>query len=179
MRPAIPFHCGLLDRVQGFECGAAPWQVEVAEFLKAPLGVEGAASFVAAREADVWLYEGDDGDLIGYACLGSASWWLTRPQVERPRRAVLQVVHFIGLRPRYWRQPADRPASERYAWRILEDVMDVAVKRQNNQRDQFTVPVVAGLVQAQNIQALRFCKKFGFQVLNPGTTGYCRLIYPI
>jgi hypothetical protein len=173
----VPFSASLLGRVQDFECGAAEWQLEVANFLKAPPNREGAAQFVAEQRASVSLYESDEGELIGYGCLGTADWWLQHPDEQKRRRHVIQMTHFLGLRPKFWGKPDKVQPHERYAWIILEDLMGEAVERLKANKHWF--PGVGGLVHHENGRALRFLERFGFRTLDPGLVGYLRVLYPL
>ena len=112
MLRAIPFDASLLPLVQDFDCGSAPWQREVADFLKAPLGHPegGAAQFVADREASVWLFQAADGQTVGYAALGEKVWSIPHPQGPRKQQHPLQYLLFLGVRKEFQHQARRAPA---------------------------------------------------------------------
>jgi hypothetical protein len=125
----------------------------------------------------VRLYETDEGELIGYGCLGTADWWLRHPDQAKNRRHIIQMVHFLGLRPQFWGKPDGKPPQERYAWVILEDLMGEAVERLGVNPHWF--PGVGGQVHWQNGRALRFLERFGFRALNPEGVGYRHVLYAL
>jgi GNAT superfamily N-acetyltransferase len=60
-----------LPKVQAFDCGDEEWEREVANWLKAPKGQNGAVDDLA-RGTKVWLYVTAAGELVGVGSLGMA-----------------------------------------------------------------------------------------------------------
>src|SRR6266851_1077583 len=59
----IPFSESLLPRVQAFDCGSEPWQLEISDWIKAPAGKDGAVDAIGVG-TEVWLYANDGGEVV-------------------------------------------------------------------------------------------------------------------
>ena len=67
-----------LAKVQGFDCGDAPYEREVAAWIQGPDSpeIDSAATSVnhPKRPGRVWLYRLDDGTVVGFGALGFSEW---------------------------------------------------------------------------------------------------------
>jgi hypothetical protein len=91
----IPFAESLLPKVQSFDCGTEPWEIEVSDWIKMP---EGAVADLKAGN-QVWLFANEDGDLIGFGSLGEAQ--VRWPTAKDPRIHV-PVIPMLGIDKRFW-----------------------------------------------------------------------------
>jgi len=147
----IPFTPDLLPSVQGFDCGDAPWEREVADWLKVPAGQGGAVDDLR-RGCETWLYATDDGELVGVGSLTASRWnW---PSAVDPR-VPISLIPFVGVQRRFWGKP-EGPPDERYSAQILGHLVFEAIQR----RDRY--PLVGLFVHPENVRAIRFYEKAGF-----------------
>jgi hypothetical protein len=60
------------DEVQAFDCGSMPWELEVSDWLKGPIGTDSALTAIhnAEKPGRVWLYRLENGQLVGFGALG-------------------------------------------------------------------------------------------------------------
>jgi GNAT superfamily N-acetyltransferase len=155
LRSSIPFTEDLSSRVQGFSCGDNPWEIEVAQWIQLPRGSGGALDAMEDQSTEVWLYETEAGELVGYTSLGSTEW--AYPNPRKGARISLQIIPCLGIRKEFQgKPPSPTPREERYAWRIFEDLLDKAISRKRDRR------WLGLLVHQQNEKAIAFYRHFGF-----------------
>jgi hypothetical protein len=178
MRARTRFDASLLHRVLDFECGDDPWQRDVADYIKTPLGFAGAAQAVEEGQADAWLYETDAGEVIGYATLVQANWYIRHPNEPRFRQHLTQVLACVGVRSHFWGVPEGTSHRDCYAWQIADDVM--AMAKNNLNVNPILYPGVGAQVLPENGRALAFLQRYGFVVLSPKPKNdYLRLLLPL
>ena len=118
----ISFTEDLLPKVQGFDCGNEPWEVEVSEWIKAARGAGGAVDDLSRNQ--VWLYAIEEGDLVGFGSLGEISQKWPRGK-DPPIQA--SIIPMLGIDKKYWGQPPG-PRENRYSTLILDDLIAEAHK---------------------------------------------------
>ena len=101
------------------------WEQDVSEWIKAPYGGQGALDAVRDKIAEVWLYEDDQGNLIGFTSLGSASVDTT---TEKALPSSVYTVPYFGIHTKFRGKP-DGPREQRYAWRIFQGLIEEAERR--------------------------------------------------
>jgi hypothetical protein len=130
LRPAIVFTEALLPRVQGFDCGDTPWEQDVAAWIQQGPNKGGALDAMADLGTEVWLYETEAGQLVGYGSLGVNEWRYPNPR--KSDRVPIQIIPYFGIRRQFQGQPpAPCPREERYAHRIFEDLLVKACQRRD------------------------------------------------
>jgi ribosomal protein S18 acetylase RimI-like enzyme len=155
----IAFTEELLPKVQSFDCGNEPRELEVSDWIKAPRGAGGAVDDLA-RGNEVWLYVTGGGDVVGFGSLGIA---LQRwPRAKDPQINV-SVIPMLGVDKRYWGQPPG-PRENRYSARILDDVIAEATKHRAER------PILILFVNEQNTRAIRLYERAGFKELHKPMT---------
>lgn len=158
-----PFSASLLTDVQDFHCGDAPWDVEVAQWIKEPTSGDCAVKWLE-RGTQVWLYKTDDGKVVGYGSLGTTKWkW---PPPDGPREDV-SIIPFLGVDCSFQGQPDAVPREERYAYQIIGDLIYKA---------SLHSAIILGLfVHLQNGKAINFYDRVGFQRLPDQDDGYIKM----
>lgn len=148
-----PFSSALLADVQGFDCGGDPWQVEVATWIKDTSTDECAVKWIE-RGTEVWLYRTADGSLVGYGALGQTEWsW---PPPNGPKESV-SIIPYFGVQKAYQGEPKDRQPEERYAYRIMGDLVSKAQAHGTR--------ILGLFVDRRNVRAIGFYERVGFQRL--------------
>jgi ribosomal protein S18 acetylase RimI-like enzyme len=154
----IPFTEDLLPKVQAFDCGQEPWELEVSNWIKAPRGGGGAVDDLPRNQ--VWLYATDNGDLVGFGSFGETSQkW---PRSKDPP-ILASIIPMLGIAKEYWGQPPG-PRESRYSTRILEDLIVEAVAHQNER------PILILFVNVNNQRAIQLYQRFGFVELHKPVT---------
>src|SRR5262249_8164208 len=122
----IPFTEESLPKVQGFDCGDEPWEREVSDWIKAPLG-EGGALDELQQGSHVWLYvnEADVLDWFGSLCIT-----MQRCPRSKDPQIVVRSIPMLGVDRKFWGQPLG-PVEDRYSIRILADLIAEARKHQD------------------------------------------------
>ena len=116
-----PFTADLLEEVHAFDCGQAPWEIDVSEWLK---NRSRALRMIARGRCRVWLYYADDGALVGYGSLGPYDWeW---PDLNSPPRTTNHIP-YMGVASSYRGEPADALPPLRYASQIMRHLIGQAV----------------------------------------------------
>jgi len=106
--------------VAHFDCGLEPYEIEVADYIKAPRGTGGALDDMANNGARVWLFETASNELVGFGSLGVTSWRWSNP--KKGPWTPIQIIPFYGIQRPFRGQPLG-PKSERYARRIFEHLL--------------------------------------------------------
>jgi ribosomal protein S18 acetylase RimI-like enzyme len=151
----IPFTEDLLAKVQGFDCGEEPWQREVSDWIKAPLGSGGALDELG-QGARVWLYVTQAGELVGFGSLAAT---MQRWPRSKDPQVPASVIPMLGVDRRFWGQPP-RPPEERYSAQLLDDLLAEA-KRESKER-----PILILYVHIDNVRGIRFYERAGFVELH-------------
>lgn len=150
-----PFTADLLGEVQDFECGAAPWETNVANWIK---DGRRALRQIERGRCRVWLYYTDDGELVGYASLGPYDWeW---PHLDSPPRTTNHIP-YLGVASRFHGQPADVPPEWQYSSQIIRHLIGEAIRE--TQEHPGRVPIIGLYVEPENQRAVGFYRRLGFQ----------------
>ena len=114
----LDFNDALLLRpeVQAFDCGTEPWEREIADWLKAPPGENGAIDDLA-RGNRVWLYATANKELIGIGSIGETQ--LRWPDLKSPKCPV-SIIPMLGVAKQHQRRGFGKA--------ILSDLIAVASK---------------------------------------------------
>lgn len=111
-----------LPLVADFSCGTEPWEVAMADWIKAPP----TARFGNSRqETSVWLYFHPDGRVVGFGSLGMTRW--TDPYPSGPWRN-LSVIPALAIQTEFQHLPRtqddDTPG---FSHQILGDLLGRAL----------------------------------------------------
>jgi ribosomal protein S18 acetylase RimI-like enzyme len=128
--PGILFDASQFERIRDFSCARAGhaeerWEQDVSEWIKAPHGEHGALDAVRDKIADVWLYEDEEGNLIGFTSLGIG---VVDTTTAATLPATVYTVPYFGIHTNFRGKP-DGPREQRYAWRIFQGLIDEAERR--------------------------------------------------
>jgi GNAT superfamily N-acetyltransferase len=145
---AVPFTAELLPHVQQFDCGDAPFERPLADWLRDD------ALEAIRRGALVWLFVNAAGDVVGYGALGASNWRYPDPS---SRRVPVQTLIRVAVQRRFQGQPAG-PAEARYSRQILDHLLAAAWDRVDT-----VSPLLGRLVHPDNVRAIRFYEKTGFR----------------
>jgi ribosomal protein S18 acetylase RimI-like enzyme len=157
-----PFSAALLSEVRDFFCGDEPWQVEVAQWIKDATLDDGAVRWMQ-HGTKVWLYRTNAGELIGFGSLGTTKWRMRR---DAPRESV-GIIPAFAVALRFQGEPKHLPPEERYAARIMGDLISKAGS---------LGPKIVGLfVDKRNVRAIAFYNRIGFQALPDEGAPYLKM----
>jgi ribosomal protein S18 acetylase RimI-like enzyme len=149
-----PFGEEHFEEVQSFRCGSLPHQVEVSDWLKRPMGEDGALTAIhdPQKPNRVWLYRLPDNSLVGFGAIGRSEWrWTGKKEPYLP----VTMITWFGVHEDYQGQPP-LPKENRYSRKIFEDLISEALE------DQETHPVLGLVVRAENTRAIHLYREFGF-----------------
>lgn len=150
-----PFSAAPLPEVQDFQCGDDRWDVEVADWIKAPPDhEESAVNYMLSRGTEVWLYRDDEGGIVGYGSLGKNEWSWPFP---KGKKQTITIIPFFGIDKRYQGLPRNAPRDERFAYRIIGNLIRKACG--------YGSAIVGLLVDRDNVRAIKFYQNVGFQLL--------------
>ena len=145
-----------LASVQDFDCGSAPYELEVSNWLKGSADQESAIASIhhPVRPCKVWLYKLEDGTLVGFGALGKSEW---RWKGNKDPRVPVTVIIWVGLQKEFQGQPPPpSPKEQRYSVRVLDDLINQASE------DKETHPVLGLFVHKDNVKAIRLYQAAGF-----------------
>ncbi len=158
-----PFTPDDWEEVQSFDCGEKEHQREVSDWLKSPLGADGALSSISSENpVRVYLYrledlaseDGGPGDLVGFGALGLSRWrWKGKKDPYVP----LTLLIWFAVRTCFKRQPAGEPDGF-YSSQILDDLIAEAMDHQD------THPVLGLCVRPANAGAIDLYRRKHFTV---------------
>jgi GNAT superfamily N-acetyltransferase len=149
-----PFTEADTEHVQGFRCGDASYEKEVAGWLKNTEG-DCAITSIAhpTRPSRVWLYTTPEGTLVGFGALGQSDWrWKGKSDPKVP----VTLIIWVGLCVEFQGKPEGVPREQKYSTIILNDLIGEAEK------DQASRPVIGLLVHKDNVRAIKLYERFGF-----------------
>jgi hypothetical protein len=159
----------LLPRVQGFSCGPEDYAREVAEWIQGARGTSGALDDMENLETEVWLYETEDGDLVGFSSLGVTEMRYPNPSKSRP--VPVLVVPNFGIAVAYRGFPPGSDKSKRYSRLIFADLMEKASRHPSG------LNIIGLVVHPVNTGAIKFYADFGFRPFGkPRRDGYIRML---
>ena len=141
--------------MQQFDCGGAPYEQEVAAWIRGKDGEDSALTSIAhpERPGRVWLYKLPDGTLIGFGALGYSEWrWKGKNDPKVP----VTLIIWVGLQREFQGKPEGVSKEHKYSTMILNDLIKEAEK------DQATHPVIGLLVHKDNVKAIKLYEWFGF-----------------
>jgi hypothetical protein len=115
-----------LPEIQGFACGDARWDREVADWIKSRSGDNSVLEDIQQFGTEVWLYRTESRELVGFASLGHNNWHIPMPR--GPRR-LINLIPFIGVQQRFQGEPRDAQRDDRFAYQILDDLIELAVEK--------------------------------------------------
>jgi hypothetical protein len=170
LHPAIPFAADHLPRVRDFNCGGDPWAVEVSNWIKGEPGTGGALDDMRNRGTQVWLYETEDGDIVGFSSLGVTKW--RYPDAARSHwRDVLIIPNFAIALAYQGQPPGDAMKPFRYSRQIFGDLLKKALAHPSG------LEIISLVVHEQNVGAIKLYTGFGFSVFGkPTQDGYRRMV---
>jgi ribosomal protein S18 acetylase RimI-like enzyme len=151
----IDFAENLLPKVQGFDCGAEPWQQEVSDWIKAPRGTGGAVDALSQGN-QVWLYADPNYELVGFGSIGATTQRYPRPK-DDPIPA--SVIPWMAVARRFWGQPPGPPQG-RFSALVLQDLMAEAFRF----KDQRGLLIL--FVHLDNVAGFKLYERAGFAELH-------------
>lgn len=118
---AIDFSAALLPRVADFDCGQLDYEKEVADWIKAPPGTDGALDALELGEAKVWLYETTAGEFVGYGSLGVTHW--RHPNPKKSPKIPMHIIPFFGIQSAFKKKPPSSNRKDHYSSQIFNDLL--------------------------------------------------------
>jgi ribosomal protein S18 acetylase RimI-like enzyme len=146
-----------LPEVQGLNCGPNRWDQEVANWIKTRSGDSSVLEDMRRFGIEVWLYRTDEGELVGFSSLGENTWSFPLPKGPKHR---ISYIPFIGVEARFQGEPRDVARDDKYAYQILDDLIEYAAEKTAARPDLY--PVIGLSVDQQNNRAIRFYLNRGF-----------------
>jgi GNAT superfamily N-acetyltransferase len=144
-----------LPRIQGFDCGAEPYQSDLAAWP----GAE--AETCIGEGTKVWMYVARDGVVVGYGSLGATNW---RYPDAKAKRIPVFIIPAVALRKEFWGRPADAPKDDRYSSQVMRHLLAEAAGWPGS-------PSAIGLyVHPENEAAIKLYERFGFQAFHTAYT---------
>src|SRR5882724_581410 len=115
-----------LPEIKGFDCGPERWNVEVATWIKSPVGDNSVLVDMNQRGIEAWLYRTETGELVGFASLGKNQWSLPPP--KGPKHWI-NYIPFIGIHTKFQGEPKDAARDDKFAYQILDDLIEYAATK--------------------------------------------------
>lgn len=142
-----------LKRVAGFYCGDAPWEKEVADWIKSD-GDPGALFDLKKRRVrGIWLYASKQDGLVGFGSLGPTNW--KYPEPDSPPVKHLHIP-WVGLRHDLQGRPTGVARDLRYSYQIMGDLIAEAANYTQYPR------LLSLYVHHKNQRAIAFYQHLGF-----------------
>ena len=145
--------------VQNFSCGVDPWQVEVAQWIKAESQDNALNRMTEGTE--VWLYRNAAGEVVGYGSLGKTEWRWPPPTGSWE---VVSIIPYFGVQTRFQGEPRGAPRNERFAYQIVRDLVVKAIRHGTR--------ILGLFVDGDNKRAIKFYEQAGFIALPAGGKKY-------
>ena len=164
-----------LPEVQAFDCGGAPWDIEVAEWFESRSGQNSVLEDMKRFGTEVWLHRDEDGRLVGYSSLGQTKY--TWP-VGTKNKETVNVIPFIGVQKQFQGEPRDAEnQDDKYAYQILDELLSCAAGKWER------FPLITLSVDDRNTRAIEFYRRRAFMDLKipkfvAGVT-YLRMALPL
>ncbi len=149
MLSTLKFDESQLFRANSFRCGDEPWEIEVADWIKAEAGKGGALDDVANGKCDVWLYLNETGDVVGFSSLGATKW--KYPQNSSQRQQI-NVIPNVAIASDFQGRGHFRT--------VMEHLFAQAKKRSER------LPLIGLFVDPRNSAAIDIYKRFGFETFH-------------
>ncbi len=145
-------------RLVGFSYGSEEWSKHVTEWI---LGSD-ALDSMEAHGTRVWLFETQQGDMVGFGSVGTSAWRWPPPDGARTN---IVLIPMLGIDARFQGQPSDP------AWRYSRQIMAHLIAE--GQRIAHESPEDPGkkpqwmvlMVRAENARAIRFYEQCGFELI--------------
>lgn len=156
---AVEFSEADQARLVGFSCGANIWSRHVTEWI---LGSDVLDSM--KRGTRVWLFESEQGEIVGFGSLGSARWrWPLPDGTYTP----ILLIPMLGLDTRFHGLPPDPD------WRFSRQILaHLIAEAQQSARDwegsrEARPQWLVLMVHRENARAIRFYENCGLELI-PG-----------
>jgi len=163
----ILFSESLLPEVANFACGTESYEIEVADWIRAPYGTGGALDDMANNKTQVWLYRTAASELVGYGSLGQTEWRWNNP--KKGPWVPIHVIPFLGVQTPFKKQPPGAK-DQRYSHQIFDDLIYKALIHSDKRR-------LLGLcVHPTNEAAIAFYKRFNFAEYTLNKQAYLRMV---
>ena len=146
-----PFSESLLLVGPEFDSGDEPREREAADWIRAPLGVDGALELLKGGD-QVWLCGTPEDGLVGFGSLTNTRW---RWRTAKSKAAPLLLIPMLAIQRRFWGKPTGE-ASGKFSNQLLGDLIFEAGRRQGGQA------LLGRYVHESNARAIRLCEKVGF-----------------
>ena len=144
-------------RLVGFSCGDELWSRHVTEWIHGSDVIDS-----MERGTRVWLFETDQGEIVGFGSVGTSVWRWPPPDGAR---ANLVLIPMLGIDMRFQGKPAD--PEWRYSRQIMQHLIAEGQKiarewpEDFGQRPQWMVL----MVRNDNARAIRFYEQSGFELI--------------
>jgi ribosomal protein S18 acetylase RimI-like enzyme len=156
---AVEFTEADQERLVGFSCGDEPWSRHVAEWI---LGSDVLDSM--KRGTSVWLFETQQGEVVGFASLGTSTWKWPPPD---GLKTTVALIPMLGIDARFHGQPPD--PQWRYSRQIMSHVIAEAEQLAHDWQGEAAMKPqwLVLMVHRDNARAIRFYEQCGFELI-PG-----------
>ena len=140
-----------LSVVANFNCGAEPWSLAMANWIKSPPTAKFSKKY-SSRDTIVWLYYRPDGDLVGFGSLGTVRWKIDNKQ------HIFSIIPALAIQTKYQHLPHydKHDINPSFSHQILLDLLERA-------RLQSPDDVVLWVHQDNHKAITLYQKHFGFE----------------
>ncbi len=140
-------------RLVGFSCGDEPWSKHVTEWI---LGSDVIDSM--KRGTRVWLFETEQGKVIGFGSVGTSEWQWPPP---RGSKTTIVLIPMLGISVRFRGEPRDPD------WRYSHQLMSHLIAEGQGKAREWTGDAekkpqwLVLMVHRDNARAIRFYERCG------------------
>jgi hypothetical protein len=122
-------------------------------------------------DTQVWLYETEEGDLVGFGSLGVTKWRYPDPEKSDKRRLLIIPNYAIAL-PFQGQPPGKENKPRRYSRQIFTDLLRKAMDHPSG------LKVIGLFVHPKNAGAIRLYADFNFKPFGEPAprSGYLRMV---
>lgn len=144
-------------RLVGFSCGDEAWSKHVAEWI---LGSDVLDSI--KRGTRVWLFETGQGEVVGFASIGTSVWRWPPPNGAR---ATVALIPMLGIDAQYRGQPPE------LEWRYSRQIMSHLIAEAQTIAREWTGDAAIKpqwlvlMVHRDNTRAIKFYEQGGFELI--------------